>query len=599
MMARAFAKSAPAAARPAGAACRCALRSPGPSNRALQAKLTVGPANDPLERAADRAADRVVAGGPAGALGRVGLGAQRACAACAAEDREIMRRQVAEKEEQEEEGVQAKAEVGGLHAAGAEAAAAAVASGGQPLSTGLRAYFEPRFGHGFSNVRVHDHVRAGVAARAIGARAYTLGRDIAFAPGAWAPASEGGRRLIAHELAHVVQQGSGRETPSATIRRDDGAGPAPGPAPAPAPAPAQPQNYGAPCSGGTDDPCQYARCGDRHATILDDLTRAIGYVQDAIRALGTTPLARDTSRALDWYFNDTSSATVSTARERLVCVRDCLQSTWVTNEYGCNPDRTGALAYVCTASPAPCSQDVTPICLTNSHFGNSDRRRAQTMIHECAHRVGMSLGAPESVDDIYQHTTRFLFLDTEEALLNSDSYALFAGAISGGVPVSFVIVEPSIGAGVAIPGRGAATWQARLYIGAEVQHPVLGIFNPTLGFGMSLIGETTTGGPSPVEAGPSLLASLLAGVRIGDPRPGAAGGGYASFFGGPALAVGASELKAGAEAGLALGYRWRWLDVSAGVGYAYDPTREAGMEHLFTLGASVSFLPFHVTAGGR
>ena len=196
--------------------CRCAQRPAGVSNRALQAKLRVGPANDPLERAADRAADRVLAGGPAGALGRAGLGAQRACAACAAEQRETLRRQPVEGEEQDEEQIQAKAEVGGPHAAGAEAAAAAVASGGRQLSPGLRAYFEPRFGRDLADVRVHDHARAAGAARAIGARAYTLGRDVAFAPGAWAPASDDGRRLIAHELAHVVQQGSGR---AAVVRR--------------------------------------------------------------------------------------------------------------------------------------------------------------------------------------------------------------------------------------------------------------------------------------------------------------------------------------------------------------------------------------------
>ena len=83
---------------------------------------------------------------------------------------------------------------------------AAVSQGGLPLAADLRSYFEPRFGHDFSRVRVHDNAAAGAAAQSINARAFTLGRDIAFAPGEYAPGTAQGRRLLAHELAHVVQQ---------------------------------------------------------------------------------------------------------------------------------------------------------------------------------------------------------------------------------------------------------------------------------------------------------------------------------------------------------------------------------------------------------
>ena len=62
------------------------------------------------------------------------------------------------------------------------------------------------FGHDFSAVRVHTDERAAAGADAIGATAYTLGRDIVFGSGRWAPHTTGGRRLLAHELAHVVQQ---------------------------------------------------------------------------------------------------------------------------------------------------------------------------------------------------------------------------------------------------------------------------------------------------------------------------------------------------------------------------------------------------------
>ena len=68
---------------------------------------------------------------------------------------------------------------------------------------------EPRFGRDFSRVRVHADTRAADSARAVAARAYTVGSDVVFGPGEYAPATTAGRHLIAHELAHVVQQADG------------------------------------------------------------------------------------------------------------------------------------------------------------------------------------------------------------------------------------------------------------------------------------------------------------------------------------------------------------------------------------------------------
>ncbi|MEE9464059.1 MAG: DUF4157 domain-containing protein [Candidatus Neomarinimicrobiota bacterium] len=72
---------------------------------------------------------------------------------------------------------------------------------------------EPRFGHDFSHVRVHTGARAAETARAVNAQAFTVGRDVVFGAGQYAPDAHGGRRLLAHELAHVVQQGERRLTP--------------------------------------------------------------------------------------------------------------------------------------------------------------------------------------------------------------------------------------------------------------------------------------------------------------------------------------------------------------------------------------------------
>lgn len=95
-------------------------------------------------------------------------------------------------------------------------------SGGRPLPQAVRDYFEPRLGHDFGQVRVHDDARAAVAAQAVRARALTMGREVLFGEGQYAPASTEGQRLLAHELTHVIQQGQagGMETRAAGVARE-------------------------------------------------------------------------------------------------------------------------------------------------------------------------------------------------------------------------------------------------------------------------------------------------------------------------------------------------------------------------------------------
>ena len=82
-------------------------------------------------------------------------------------------------------------------------------STGHPLDPAARCVMEGRFGHDFADVRVHTDQRAADAAHALRARAYTVGRDIVFGAGRYQPQSGAGQRLLAHELAHVVQQSRG------------------------------------------------------------------------------------------------------------------------------------------------------------------------------------------------------------------------------------------------------------------------------------------------------------------------------------------------------------------------------------------------------
>lgn len=83
-----------------------------------------------------------------------------------------------------------------------------LSSPGQSLEPRARAFFEPRFGQDFSQVRVHTDITAAESARAVNALAYTVGRDVVFGEGQYVPHTNEGRILIAHELTHVVQEPS-------------------------------------------------------------------------------------------------------------------------------------------------------------------------------------------------------------------------------------------------------------------------------------------------------------------------------------------------------------------------------------------------------
>ncbi len=181
----------------------------------LQTQPALGPAYDAYEREADQIADQVVstpesdlADAPARtARARPGV-IQRACPACSEQDDEGLHALT-------RGGLQRKA-TGTTRPAGPPADRAvgdALRGGGQAMPRAERDYFEPRFGVDFSQVRIHHDATA--AADAVGARAFALGRDLVFARGAYAPATSTGRRLLAHELTHVLQQGGAvhRSTP--------------------------------------------------------------------------------------------------------------------------------------------------------------------------------------------------------------------------------------------------------------------------------------------------------------------------------------------------------------------------------------------------
>ncbi len=98
--------------------------------------------------------------------------------------------------------------------------------GGQPLPEPVRALMESRFAHDFGKVRIHNNCAAAELATSINARAFTLGPDLVFGPNQYAPETQTGFRLLAHELTHSIQQGHARYHTASAIQpkmRDDSA----------------------------------------------------------------------------------------------------------------------------------------------------------------------------------------------------------------------------------------------------------------------------------------------------------------------------------------------------------------------------------------
>lgn len=142
-----------------------------------QRKLAIGVSNDPLEKEADRVADQVLAAPAHPAVGSAVPRIQRYTG-----------------------------HVTGEVSTAPDTVDRVLASPGRPLGPALQQEMGQRFGHDFSHVRVHSDSAAEQSAQDVSANAYTVGRDIVFGVGRFVPHTHEGRRLIAHELTHVVQQ---------------------------------------------------------------------------------------------------------------------------------------------------------------------------------------------------------------------------------------------------------------------------------------------------------------------------------------------------------------------------------------------------------
>lgn len=182
----------------------------------VQMKLKIGAVGDPAEREADRVTDRVMRMpepavmaatgnlhlGEVGSLRRkCACGGSGECADCGAAG---------------EAQLQRRAAGGGERGTAPQIVHEVLRAPSLPLDEDTRAFMEPRFGQDFGDVRVHADRKAGESARKVNALAYTVGQDVVFGEGQFAPHSGRGRGVLAHELAHVVQQ-RGSKTPGTAL----------------------------------------------------------------------------------------------------------------------------------------------------------------------------------------------------------------------------------------------------------------------------------------------------------------------------------------------------------------------------------------------
>jgi hypothetical protein len=179
----------------------------------LQRKLAIGASNDPLEAEADRAADAVMQMRVAPPIPH-GIASSAASSPSVRHEPTLRRSRSPDEyrdleSDEQNEALQRKS-TGEVASTEAPAIVHEVLrSPGRPLDAETRSFMEARFSHDFSRVRIHTDGAAAHSATAVSALAYTAGNQVVFGAGQYAPSSSASRRLLAHELAHVVQQGQG------------------------------------------------------------------------------------------------------------------------------------------------------------------------------------------------------------------------------------------------------------------------------------------------------------------------------------------------------------------------------------------------------
>ncbi len=312
-----------------------------------------------------------------------------------------------------------------------------VSSIGRPLDEGSRGFMESRFGHDFSHVRIHTDAQAAKSAKAINAMAYTVGGHVVFDSGQYAPQSISGRKLLAHEMTHVLQQSKG-DLSQAIDHPED-------------PSEVEAEKN-AKLIDSTDHlsftvqrpaisretttteevipPTTPNSCGlEQHRRIFPAAMQAIQWLETAISSLNAfiaTPAAEGSAAqargALNRNFHSTAAATATQVRDRLNTLHND-----ISNRTTLNVECHDASDTSCGAAGAYVSGSLLVFC--PAFFGGGSTRQAESIIHEMAHSL---LGDPHITDRAYQSDRIYTMLSTDEALTNAESFGLLVHELGSG-----------------------------------------------------------------------------------------------------------------------------------------------------------------------
>jgi hypothetical protein len=298
-------------------------------------------------------------------------------------------------------------------------------SSGQPLDAETRASMQPRFGHDFTRVRVHADADAARSAQAVNALAYTVGQHIVFGAGHYAPSTQAGQRLLAHELTHVTQQDPrpGHDFSrvqvhghaEADIQRQPAPPPkAPPPPPPPPPAPT------------------YTNCSkEQNEAITVQLATAKSHARNAIFELEREFTLTTVDKAITRHFGKPGRAGLRIILERFKEVHSSIDNK--------------TIRCVAQCATTPCARGETPgslieICPT---FTRPECAPAAPgiLLHEAIHNTG----AP---GDINKTASGYPPSDAEN---NAYSYEYFALDIVGGGSTPEPVLKRKPGTGVPRP----------------------------------------------------------------------------------------------------------------------------------------------------
>ena len=540
-------------------------------DQSLQPKLRISAPDDKYEREADHVADQVMRSKGISFGVRMPEPALQRQPAEEDGDMEIMS-SGSQVHADEEETLQAKGTSGTRPAmsAGAGEKIRSLQGGGQPLPEAERLFFESRMGHDFRHVRIHDGEAAAEAAQSVNARSFTLGRDVVFNQGEYSPGTSSGKRLLAHELTHVVQQ-LGTAPQRATVN----------------------SSRIAPSSPGIQRKVDAAKCGktgleQSQCDMIDsDYEIALRYVPKAINKLGKTPYKPEVVRALKLYFNINGYEHRQTLINNLRRVHKILQHYKSHVSYtrghpnGCKDPSVRAYS-----RPATIRKDGTVEpnalgwCLPYLN-DKSQKRRVRTLIHEHAHAAGMVYDVHKGEKEIRVGSEGHFFIKSSRLLRSADSYAYLVMAVATSSPVD-LSVGGEIGALVSASSKSRAAVIIRVYFDLSSRSPIFKIFFPYLRFGVTVMATPSraprTGGEIRY-VDTAYLLELLVGTRIRLRKSTLGANWYISLGGGGILVVNdirdeqgkVNRVSGGVKASLAGVVKIRDMEFKATAAYLYLP----------------------------